>query len=1038
MQIPVQDASAPRPTEARVTLRVAETGGRAVERSVTLPILPKGPVVAVKKNFAGQLGEGANATFDVVVANPDGTRIANRNVVWSLYRIERRYQWYNSDGRWGYEPVKTTRRMSDGRLGVETTKAARISTPVEWGSYQLDVSATDLGETAQTSVSFTVGWSGDQTADTPDLLDMTLDRASYRSGDTMKVHLNPRFAGKATLAVVGDKMHEIRVVDVAAAGSDIALPVRADWGPGAYLVVLAHRPLDQAAKRMPGRSLGTAWFDIDQDKRSLAVNLDAPEKIRPRGTLALPIKVAGFEPGEEARITVAAVDVGILNLTRFETPDPKSYFFGQKQLSADLRDLYGYLIDGMQGTRGAIRSGGDMEPKPLDGIPPTQEPLARYSGVVKVGADGVANIEFDIPAFNGTVRVMAVAWTKDRVGSASADVIVRDPVVLAGTLPRFLSVGDRSRFFMQLDNVEGKPGDYTLDLDVSGPVIMSVDGLRSSVKLDAKAKAQVEIPVTAGGQGRAVIEATLHGPDLAPITQKFTIAIQPGTGALARRVVRPLDPGGRLTVSRDLVADILQGTGVVSVSVSPRASLDVPGLLQALDRYPYGCTEQVVSRALPLLYVNKLADEEALSLDDKADERVRAAIERVLARQDSNGSFGLWSVGGDDLWLDAYTADFLTRARERGFIVPPVAFNLALDRLRNFVANTTEVEDNAPNLAYAAYVLARNGRPVMGDLRYLADTKLTEFGSPLARAQLAAALALLGDRGRAQKVFASAADLLGSEKDNGDYRGDYGSRLRDAAGLLTLASETDNSAPVIQRVGRIIDEERGNRRTSTQEQAWLVLAAQAVARDAEAIVLDVDGSARKGVFYRSYRDRTLDAGPITLINRGPAPVQAVLTVTGNPTEPQPAVESGYAVERTYYKLDGTQVQPSRIQQNDRLVVVLKVTESAAKQARILLVDRLPAGLEIDNPKLADSDTVAGLPWLKRDIEPAHTEFRDDRFVAAFDREPNQAAFFTIAYMVRAVSPGRYVHPAAQVEDMYRPERFGRTDFGSVEVVQAKP
>ena len=317
LQVPVQDASAPRPTEARVTLRVAETGGRAVERSVTLPILPKGPVVAVKKNFAGQLGEGANATFDVVVANPDGTRIANRNVVWSLYRIERRYQWYNSDGRWGYEPVKTTRRMSDGRLGVETTKAARISTPVEWGSYRLDVSATDLGETAQTSVSFIVGWSGDQTADTPDLLDMTLDRASYRSGDTMKVHLNPRFAGKATLAVVGDKMHEIRVVDVAAAGSDIALPVRADWGPGAYLVVLAHRPLDQAAKRMPGRSLGTAWFDIDQDKRSLAVNLDAPEKIRPRGTLALPIKVAGFEPGEEARITVAAVDVGILNLTRF-------------------------------------------------------------------------------------------------------------------------------------------------------------------------------------------------------------------------------------------------------------------------------------------------------------------------------------------------------------------------------------------------------------------------------------------------------------------------------------------------------------------------------------------------------------------------------------------------------------------------------------------------------------------------------------------------------------------------------------------------
>ena len=118
--------------------------------------------------------------------------------------------------------------------------------------------------------------------------------------------------------------------------------------------------------------------------------------------------------------------------------------------------------------------------------------------------------------------------------------------------------------------------------------------------------------------------------------------------------------------------------------------------------------------------------------------------------------------------------------------------------------------------------------------------------------------------------------------------------------------------------------------------------------------------------------------------------------------------------------------------------MLKVTELEAKQARVLLVDRLPAGFEIDNPNLVDSNTVANLSWLKRDIEPAHVEYRDDRFVAAFDRETDQPAFFTVAYMVRAVSPGRYVHPSAQVEDMYRPERFGRTEFGAVEVVQAKP
>ena len=217
----------------------------------------------------------------------------------------------------------------------------------------------------------------------------------------------------------------------------------------------------------------------------------------------------------------------------------------------------------MQGTRGAIRSGGDMEPKPLDGIPPTQEPLARFSGVVKVGADGVARMS------SSTFRPSTApcgSWRSPgrRTASAAhrADVIVRDPVVLAGTLPRFLSVGDRSRFFMQIDNVEGSRGDYTLDLDMSGPVIVSADAL--ALHRQARRQSQGagrQFRSRPEGRARPSIDATLHGPDLAPITQNFTIAIQPGTGALARRVVRPLDPGGRLTVSQRSRGGYLQGTG---------------------------------------------------------------------------------------------------------------------------------------------------------------------------------------------------------------------------------------------------------------------------------------------------------------------------------------------------------------------------------------------------------------------------------------------------------------------------------------------
>ena len=434
-----------------------------------------------------------------------------------------------------------------------------------------------------------------------------------------------------------------------------------------------------------------------------------------------------------------------------------------------------------------------------------------------------------------------------------------------------------------------------------------------------------------------------------------------------------------------------------------------------------------------------MAAQEALALDTTVDERVKQSIERVLGKQDSNGSFGLWSPGGNDLWLDAYATDFLTRARERGFPVPQKSFDLALDRLRNFVANTTDVEGNAGEIAYAAYVLARNGRAVMGDLRYLADTKIAAFPTPLARGQIAAGLALLGDRGRAQATFASALQRLREIRDDGSYRPDYGSRLRDGAGLLALASEADGGRDSVQPISRVIEEERASsRRTSTQENAWMVLAAQALLQDAAALALEVDGEERKGAFYRTYRDATLADKPITLTNRGSAGAQVVLSVTGHPTGFEPALAQGYAVERSYYKLDGSPAEVAQSRQNERLVAVLKVTESQARAARLLLVDRLPAGWEIDNPKLVDSGTVSGLPWLKADVVPAHVEYRDDRFVAAFDRTPDQSATFTVAYVVRAVSPGRYVHPPAHVEDMYAPERFGRTAFGTIEIVPARP
>ena len=527
----------------------------------------------------------------------------------------------------------------------------------------------------QTSITFDVGWSGSASADTPDNVVVTLDKASYAAGEEAKLRIASRFQGKATVALVGEKLEQFIDVDLVDGDNVVPFKVGADWGAGAYAVALTHRPLDAKAKRMPGRALGLAWFSIDEGARKLDIAIGAPDKTRPRQALTLPIKIGGLAAGEEAEVTVAAVDVGILNLTGYKTPDPRGFFFGQRKLAVDIRDLYGLLIDGMEGVAGALQTGGDNSGN-LEGNLPTQPPLALFSGVVKVGADGAANVSFDIPAFNGSVRVMAIAWSKTKVGSAEANVIVRDPVVVTATLPRFLDLGDRSQMHIDIDNVEGEAGDYRLDLDIHGPLTAEADALTRTVKLAAHQRASVTMPIAAAGVGTATLDLKISGPGVSA-TQRFPLGVAAGAPDIYRRVIHPLPAGASETISDDLIADFVPGTGSVSVAASPFGALDAPAILQALDRYPYGCSEQTVSRAMPLLYANQLAALEHLAIDPDLDGRVRDAIDRVMTRQNSNGAFGLWAADSDsdDLWLDAFVTDFLTRARERAFAVPQQGFD---------------------------------------------------------------------------------------------------------------------------------------------------------------------------------------------------------------------------------------------------------------------------------------------------------------------------------------------------------------------------
>ncbi|GGB08549.1 membrane protein [Brucella endophytica] len=1032
----IDDApSTTRPLIADVVVRMREMGGRAVERTLELPVVPQSPQIGIRPEFAGQqVPENSTAAFKVIAIDPTGKREGLAGAKWSLVRLETNYQWYRNGDQWKYEPVTYTKQVANGTLALDPEgDGAPISFPVTWGRYRLEVNTDDAAGPAS-SVEFDAGWYvAARSTETPDGLEIALDKESYAPGDVAKLQISPRFAGEALITIGADRLRMVKTVSVPQGGATVDIPVGNDWGAGAYVTATLFRPGDAQATRMPMRAIGIKWLKIDPGARKLAVNLGTPEKTQPRQPLAIPIEVPGLKAGDTAYVTVAAVDVGILNLTKYQAPDPDGWYFGQRQLGLEIRDLYGRLIDGSLGAMGKIRTGGDGGGMLAEGSPPTQKLVAFFSGPVKLDAQGKANVSFDMPEFNGTVRVMTTAWTKSGVGHAVKDVIVRDPVVVTASLPEFLAPGDKSQLRLDIANTDGPAGDYVLGVDAQGPVSVDMANAPKSVQLAQGGKASLTIPLAASAVGAGSLAVRLTNADGVHVGQTLNLPVRPATMPVATRREVTLKPnGGSLTINRELLASSLLEGASVGVSVSRYPGFNIPALLAALDRYPYGCAEQVTSRAMPLLYLNQLSAIAGMARTPDVKKRIDDAIASVLSYQSSTGSFGLWSPGSGDLWLDAYITDFLTRAREEGYTVPDEAMGQALDNLQNALAYDTNVKDQGSGIAYALYVLARNRRANVGDLRYYADTQLNNFRSPLARAQLAAALSLYGDAPLAQSTFSSAYQLALSTPSD-PARADYGSALRDSAGMLALAAE---SRPVPNQVPQMINlvQSLRNQTTalSTQDDAWMLLAARALKGNDKTISMQVNGRKQTGNFAESLSGQDVLDAPQTIVNRGTKPVQAVVTTLAAPKDPLPAGGNGFSITRSFYTLDGKEADVMQAKQNERFVVVLKVTENNAWSSRVLVTDLLPAGFEIDNPSLVSSADLQNFEWLGQ-TDTAHSEFRTDRFVAAFDRTNYSPREFTVAYVVRGVRPGTYALPAASVEDMYRPELSARTAAGMMEV-----
>lgn len=1026
-----------RPLRAQINVTLSEPGGRPVRKSVTVPVRPKAHALGLRPQFAdGRVGEGQEASFELVALAPDGTPIAKPGLTWDLVEERVVYQWYRQNGRYTYNATTRNIPLASGTIAATADKPAVLPLGKrDFGRYRIEV--TDRAAGVASSYRFYSGWqTSDDSGNAPDKLAVATDKQAYRPGETARVRIDPPFAGEVLLTVATDRLFDVRSLSVPAGGATVEIPVDAAWGPGAYVTATAFRPPVKGRERQPVRAVGVAWVGIDPSVRTLDVAIDAPATIRPRGPLEVALKVAPAGGGslDDAYVTLAAVDEGILRLTDFVSPQPGKHFFGKRTLGLDIRDDYGHLIDALDGPYGALRQGGDSSGAGLPVVPFTV--VSLFKGPVKVGADGIARITFDVPDFNGELRLMAVAYSRNRVGSAASAVTVRDPLVADAILPRFLAPGDDSRVTLSLHNVEAAAGTYAVT--VEGRDAVSVQGGSLSVPLEKGERKTVVLPLKGVSAGIGQVALSVKGPENLALSHEYGITVRPARAVETQFVTRQIGPGDSVRFDAAELAGYVPGTTAWSASFTTAPPFDVAGILRALDRYPFGCLEQTVSRALPLLVVRDV--ELALGTDRKPDDglesRVQQAVSRTLDKQRFDGSFGLWSAqDAADPWLTAYATEFLVRAKQKGQAIPDKSMADALAWLRQrAIASADEPNDLAVR-AYALHTLALAGVSLPGPARYLHDTALDKLPTPLAKGQLGAALARMGDTERATSAFDSAVARLARE----EWHADYGSTVRDAAALLALASEVGMTG---NRLSALLDRLPASataaNRTNTQEKAWSVLAADALLRGAPARVeLTLPGGVKRDGARVDLTPTLaqLSAG-LPVANAGKAAVWQAVSLSGVPVAPSPAAREGLRIKRNFFTRKGEPLNLDSIRQNDVFVVVLEGEANTNLYHQTILTHPLPAGWEIENAKLGGS-SEGELSWLGDLTATTMKEARDDRFVAAFDLSEDSGKSFKLAFIVRAITPGVYELPGASVEDMYKPRFFARQTIGRITVHPAE-
>ncbi len=1083
-QVPLSPWSGVRsPLALTATVSLYESGGRPVTRSISVTRVAQDQLVGIEPQFKDEADNDSNAAFKLLLTDRQGKPQAGGGYQLSLVREDRNYYWNYSDTQgwtWHYDPMEY--QVYSASIRFEAARPTLVSVPVEWGNYRLEVKDDHNHTISSYRFSTRWCWWGNQDGNNalkPDQVRMTFLDAVYHQGQQARLLLTPPVDGLATITVEdNDEILWVHRQQVAAAGTRIDIPIATNWfRHDIYVTATVLSPGKMRHLAAPKRAFGFINLPIERPDAHLGVAVKVPAKIQPLTNVKADITVTGGGSiPEDTYVTLAAVDEGVLNITRFATPDAAAYLYGARRFDAKYYDIYGRIIEnaGFEYTRqrfggGFVESAAQLS---RGGNRPRSDVkiMSWQSKPVKVAADGTARISMEMPQFNGKVRWMAVVYSGQSYGKAEAESTVADKVVVQLSKPRFLAPGDSSQLALDLSNRSGVRQHLEVEMTVSGALIPG--NWRRQLDLNDSAKTTLRFPVRAkeGDQGdiRLLVTGAAEGGQQLTLHRKWFVGIRSAYPSVTRKLQAVIDPQHpwKPTPKQD---DLLPASVQARLLLSDRPPIDVAAQFDHLLHYPYGCTEQSTSSGYPWVLVDT-ATAQRMGLASLIQRQFKhpyteafrktemdAAVARIVDRQNANGGFGLWAnTGQEEFWLSVYATDFLTDAQLAGAAVPGDALNKALTRLQQYVKGTTRVSiawsESSTDYtfavrSYAAYVLAKVGRLNLSDLRrFYSEVKEKKYHSPLPWIELGYAFEVLGDKDRAEVVYGEArtAEYLGDQR----YYGDYGSRLRDLAlGYAILAKRGRARGETLLEIFNLI---KRRNYLSTQERNALFRAAVAasVSTNAgfQAIITTTGGEQR---LERSKPFASLlGSAQLASIREIAAPggkVFASLEWLGQYVAPPQAYARGVSIERQYLDLDGRPRDLNTLKSGDLILVRLLVSPER-RTPDGLVVDLLPAGLELENQNLGNSSVDLGKividgehigNWRQK-AGVRHVEYRDDRFVAALDMQWSRysSSRYALYYLARAVTPGTYKVPPPYVEDMYRPYYQGIGE--SPKVLTVKP